>query len=422
MPSLTTAAPAVGRHAAQPPGGLVRRTYLPRLADALAFATATYAIPLLVLATTRSAALTGAAFCLEWLPRLGAFTLAGRLVDQRGAAAVAFAASLGRALVAACAAGILWAIPAASTCTVMALAALSGVLTECSYIATETAGAVAARRHGERAHRVQAVLLGIDQGATLVGPALGGALLLIAPAWMLTALTALSASAALLALTTPPMPTTGRGPRSRKASGLRAGWRTIRALPALAALIGGLIVSNLSIGLLQAAGPIIIEHHYGASSAGVGLVWSVAAGATLISVAVCRPLIDRFGLWPVGATCAALAAASCWAVGQAHSYTAFAAATAALMAGEGGMTIVLRTLRARLIPEAVFGSTLATSILLLLLPFPLAGLITALTPATQLPAVISFCAVLQALALAGAFWRLRREPALVRGRTAAAPG
>jgi hypothetical protein len=50
------------------------RTYLMRAADALASATATYAIPLLVLVlvTTGSTALTGLTFLLEWSPRLAA--------------------------------------------------------------------------------------------------------------------------------------------------------------------------------------------------------------------------------------------------------------------------------------------------------------------------------------------------------------
>ncbi|WP_437114111.1 hypothetical protein [Streptomyces syringium] len=40
---------------------------------------------------------------------------------------------------------------------------------EFSYIAAETAGGTAGREAGEQAHRVQSVLLGIDQVATLAG-------------------------------------------------------------------------------------------------------------------------------------------------------------------------------------------------------------------------------------------------------------
>jgi hypothetical protein len=84
------------------------------------------------------------------------------------------------------------------------------------------------------------------------------------------------------------------------------------------------------------------------------------------------------------------------------------------MAGDGGLTVVLRTLRSLLIPPAAFGTTLSLTILLLLLPFPVAGLLVALTPVPLLGNVIAVCAVLQAVALSATFLRLRREPAMGR--------
>src|SRR5205823_2019543 len=87
------------RHARQPVPTLLRGIYLPRSMDAAAFAMTTYGIPLLVLATTNSAALTGAAFALEWIPRLGAFAVAGPLVDRHGTTTVLRLASAARAVV-----------------------------------------------------------------------------------------------------------------------------------------------------------------------------------------------------------------------------------------------------------------------------------------------------------------------------------
>lgn len=287
----------------------MRGIYLPRTADALAFAMSTYGIPLLVLATTRSAALTGAAFALEWIPRLAAFGWAGSIVDRRGASVVFHLASLGRAMALAAGAVLLRLHPSGTVAsvTVMVLAAVTGVLTEFSYIAAETAGAAAGRRAGTRAHRVQAVLLGIDQIATLAGPALAAVLLLAGPPPMLAVITVLSLLAALLALRTPPSSVApARTPKRQASAGLLTGWRTIRSLPALGWLVTGLTLSNLATGLLQAAGPVIVVKHFGQSTTDVGLVWSAAAGATLLSVTLCRVAIDRLGLWPVGAACAPL--------------------------------------------------------------------------------------------------------------------
>ncbi|MEU6964302.1 MFS transporter [Streptomyces chrestomyceticus] len=402
------------RHARHPTG-LLRSIYLPRTADALAFAMATYGIPLLVLATTRSSALTGLAFVLEWIPRLAVFGWAGAVVDRRGAAVVFFLASLGRALAVAVGALVLllWPSGAVASVTVMSLAALTGVLTECSYVAVETAGAAAGRRAGARAHQVQAALLGIDQSATLAGPALAAALLLVGPSSMLAVIMVLSLLAALLALRTPPSPLApARASKSSTGAGLLTGWRTIRSLPALGWLVTGLTLSNLTIGLFQAAGPVIVVNHYGQSTTAVGLIWSAAAAATLVTVAVCRFAIDRLGLWPVGAACAAVASLACLAAAQAPDYLSYLILVAALMAADGGMTVVLRTLRSRLIPADRFGSTLSATILILLLPFPIAGAFTALTPPDALAHLLTGCAVLQAIGLLFAFARLRTDPAL----------
>ncbi|MGW3864715.1 MFS transporter [Streptomyces sp. NPDC005047] len=398
---------------------LVRSIYLPRSADAVAFAMCTYGIPLLVLATTNSAALTGAAFALEWMPRLAAFGWAGSIVDRRGAALVFHLASLARAVALAAGAVLLCLHPSGTVAsvTVMVLAATTGVLTEFSYIAAETAGAVAGRRAGSRAHRVQAVLIGIDQTATLAGPALAGVLLLAGPPPMLAVITLLSLLAALLALRTPPSPLApARSRKERPGAGLLTGWHTIRALPALGWLVTGLTLSNLAIGILQAAGPVIVVKHFGQSTTAVGLVWSAAAAATLLAVTICRYALDRLGLWPVGAACALIGSLACLAAAQAPDYLSYLVLVAILMAADGGLAVVLRTLRSHLIPPEKFGSTLSATILILLLPFPVAGLLTALTPPDGLGHVIAACAVLQALGLICTFARLRTDPAL-RTRT-----
>ncbi|MEV8128700.1 MFS transporter [Streptomyces sp. NPDC085944] len=401
------------RHARRPVPTVLRGIYLPRSTDAAAFAMTTYGIPLLVLATTNSAALTGLAFALEWVPRLGAFAFAGALVDRHGTTTVLRFASVARALVVLAAALLLpmQETGLGATVTVMALAASTGILTECAYIAAETAGGVASREAGDRAHQVQSVLLGIDQVATLSGPALAGLLLQWAGAsGMLTVIAVFSLLTSLLA---------PRQHRREKAAavqpvskGLRTGWSTLRALPALGWLVAGLTVSNLAVGLLQAAAPVIIVKEFGHSTADVGFVWSIAAVASLGAVVLCRRAIDRFGLWPVGAVSATIAATGCLAVSFASTYHAYLALIAVLMAGEGGMTVVLRTLRSHLIPAEVFGATLSLTILVLLLPFPLAGVLVAVVAPAQLGHVITLCAVLQAAGLFTAFARLRATSAL----------
>lgn len=144
---------------------------------------------------------------------------------------------------------------------------------------------------------MQSVLLGIDQTATLAGPALAGFLLHWAG---VTGNLITIAACSLLGAALAPW---HREPRFVPAApsaltGLRTGWKTLVSLPALAWLIAGLTVSNIATGMLQAAAPITVVQHLGYSSAAVGLIRSAAAAASLLAVACCRFAIDRVGLWP----------------------------------------------------------------------------------------------------------------------------
>lgn len=383
-------------------------TYLMRATDALASATATYAIPLLVLVTTGSTALTGIAFLLEWTPRLAAFAFAGALVDRWGASHVFRLTSLVRATAVAMAGAVLLALPGTGTVTtgvVLAFGAASGLLAEISYVAVETVGAQASRQTGAP-HRVQAVQTGIDQGAVLVGPLLGGVLLLAGPSVLLAVVAALAMTAAACT-----QDSGGTADHQPVPNGLLTGWLTLRRTPALAWLVGGLAASNLATGVLQAAAPITVIHRFHYSTADVGAVWSTAAVASLLAVLAARRAIDRWQVWPVGAVAAAVTTAACAATALAPGFAFYTAAVAAVMAAEGAMTVVLRTLRSRLIPARAFGSTLAVTIILVLLPLPVAGALIAAIPAASLPHLLLACAVLQGVVLAGCFTGLRRHHA-----------
>lgn len=368
---------------------------------------ATYGIPLLVLGMTNSSSLTGIAFVLAWAPRLCTFGLAGMAVDRFGPAPVFRLAATGRALIVGLAVPTL-AMADAKTASnlVMLLAACSGCLTQFSYIAAESVGAVVSRGDEDAAHRVQSVLLGIDQAAALAGPAAGGLLLQWGgPNGMLATISGLSL---LAAASTPrmhqssPQSSEATGPVAR---GWRTGWTTLRALPSLAYLVAGLSLSNLALGLLEAATPVIVVKQFGRSSASVGVVWSCAAAASLLAVAACRTVIDRWGLLRVGRCAALITIVPCFLIAHADSYPAYLILTAVFMAGDSVLTVVLRTLRSQLIPAEVFGSTLSVTVLILLLPYPLAGILMATVDPATLHTVITVSAVLQCLGLACALTR-----------------
>ncbi|MDT0407758.1 MULTISPECIES: MFS transporter [Streptomyces] len=384
------------------------RLYAVRGTDALASALITYAIPLLVLLTTGSPALTGLVFAVEWTPRIAAFGIAGGLADRYGPARVLRWGNLVRAGCLCAAAAVLLGVHdgRGRTATVLVLGALSGLLAEIGFVASEALGAEAAR-HASAPHRVQASLTGIDMGAGLAGPALGGLLLLAGPVPLLLSVTALALAASCLspkqigALTAP----------SRAGGGLRNGWRTLCSIPALLWLVGGLAASNAATGLVQAAAPIVVVERFDESAAHLGLVWTLAALASLGVVWAAQRLISRWGTWPVGAASAGLCTTGCVAVAVAPDFGSYAGAVAVMMAAEGGLTVVLRTLRARLIPASGFASTLSASIICVLVPLPVAGLVVGAVPSSHLGTVVAVCSLVQGLVLGGALWRLRTSDA-----------
>ncbi|MFF9203815.1 MFS transporter [Streptomyces sp. NPDC014986] len=413
----TKARPAAPRHSRPVTYGRVRGIYLPRLTDALAASMATYGIPLLVLGTTNSSSLTGVAFVLAWAPRLCTFTPAGMAVDRYGPARVFRLAAATRALVTGLAAPAL-AMTDERTALglVMLLAACAGCLTQFSYVAAESVGATASRDAGDGAHRVQSVLLGIDQTAALAGPAAGGLLLQWdGPSRMLAVIGGLSMLSAAITPRMRHAPRHTPEATTSPAHGWRTGWSTLRALPALARLVAGLALSNLALALLEAATPVIVVQQLGRSSASVGMVWSCAAAASLLAVAACRLMMDRWSLTTVGRCAALLTGVPCFLIAHADSYPAYLTLIAVFMAGDSVLAVVLRTLRSHLIPAEVFGSTLSVTVLLLLLPYPLAGALMAVVDPAAIPTLITVCAVLQCLGLACAFTHGTR-PRTHRGR------
>ncbi|MER6687900.1 MFS transporter [Streptomyces minutiscleroticus] len=281
-------------------------------------------------------------------------------------------------------------------------------------MASESVGADASRRVPGEAHRVQSVLLGIDQGAALVGPAAGGFLLQWAgPGGMLAAVGGLSLLAALIAVRAP-----RTAPRvvASAGKGLRVGWSTLWSLPALVRLVTGLVLSNLALGVLEAAVPVLLVERLDRPTSSVRIVWSAAAAVSLTTIALSRYAITRWGLRAVGRLAALVTAGSFFALAGADSYPAYLVLVAVFMAADGVLAVVLRTLRSRLIPAHVFGSTLSVTVMILRLPYPLAGALVAVTAPAGLGRVIVVCGVLQCLGLVLAFVRPGRRGRHGRGR------
>lgn len=384
-----------------------------RAADALATAVATYGIPLLVLTTTGSSALTGLAFVTEWVPRLTAYAIGGPAVDRYRTTSLLHATAWARAALMAAAAALAATGPSGhvATTVVMASGAVSGLLGQISFVGTEDLGARLTRQVPEAGHRLQALQVAIDQGALLLAPLLSGLLLLAGPRPVLITVSALSAATALSTRRVRTLDSgTPAPPRHRSTrTALTIGWRTIGAIPALAWLVTGLMASNFAVATFQASSPILLLHQFGRSAVQTGAVWSAAGAAALVTVSLCGRAVDRWGLWPVAAVAATAACLACVTAATAALLPLYAASVAVLVGAEGAITVVLRTLRARLIPADRFGATFAATAVLVIAPMPVAGLLVATVPTADLKALLLAAAAVQAAAMTVALTGLRRH-------------
>ncbi|MEU6237193.1 MFS transporter [Kitasatospora sp. NPDC047058] len=399
------------RRAPQSDRDWLLRCYMLRGTDALAGSVITYAVPLLVLTLTHSVMWTGLAFLLEWVPRLAAIVLGGPLVDRHSPQTAVLATSLLRG-----AAAVLTLVGVslgAGLPVVLGFGVIAGMLAEGSFLAVESLGAEASRRAGAQTHRVQSRFTAIDQSAALLGPLIGGALLLAGPALLLSTVAILST----VTITTALVMSTQRvrlrlvadTGRERARDALAGGLDGVLRTPALAWLVGTLAAANFASGVLQVSTPITITEDLHHSTAATGLVWSVAAAASLVAVLASKSAIDRFGLFPVilassVVTCTAAAAAA-----FAPSLLTYTAAVATLMAAEGAATVALRTARARLIPARRFAATLSVCVLLVLVPLPLAGLLVAAVPAANVRALLFASALAVAVATTVCLMGLHRH-------------
>jgi MFS family permease len=383
----------------------VWRVHLLRAGDRLATAVTQYAVPVLVYQLTGSVGWAGLAFAAEWTPRLAAIGAGGPLVDRFPPRTVMLVATLFRAVVVLAGMGAL--ATGSGALTVVAVGVGCGLLADVAYLAAEALGAAAGR--GPTAARVQAVQTSIDQGTLLIGPLIGGALLLTGPQVALGAIVILSLATAMIAMTVRTAPrAASEAAAAGGVRGLRGGAQALRAAPTLCWMVAAGVGMNLLAGLLQAATPVLVTG-FGRSPAATGAVWSISAAACLLAAITCARFLDRAG--PVRITIAAslTAAVAAAAAGMAGSYLQFTAAMALLAAAEGIALVALRTVRARLLPQNVFGSAVAVMVLLLLIPMPVSGVLLALVPEPHLPLLLLAAALTQAGVTATAARGLRRH-------------
>jgi biotin carboxylase len=246
----------------------------------------------------------------------------------------------------------------------------------------------------------------------LIGP-LAAALLLSLGAWSLLATVAVvSAGTALRLPAAPPQPPAGNAPTTRRP--WRQAARVLREAPALRWVVLSAAGGNVLAGLIQAATPVMMTQTWHRSSAAVGVVWTLGAGASLLALIAAARASGRFGLRITLAVGAVGCAAATAVAGIAPNSAVFATAVVAMLALEQGVILALRTARPILIPAPVFATVSSVVTVLLLVPIPLTGLAVAAVGRSGVPALLVGGAALTALAGAVSALALRRHTESLR--------
>jgi MFS family permease len=350
--------------------------FVGRFFGALADEFLLFAIPVLIFRVTGDVAWLGAAFLIEWLPRLVSLPTAGAVVDRFGPRPVYLVADALRFIVTLGGFLLLDAAPGSSLSILLALAMLSGFCFEQTFIAIETIVQRLAPK--DQLVKTQALLEGIDQTCHIAGPLLAGlfvaqieliALLpLIATLFSISFLSVLATRFFCLEV-----PGTGAVKSLRIIGDIRVGVETLLRCPKLGFLVILTMLSNLIIGVLIVELPAIVTGTFLLSPTYLGML-NTMAGATGVATMFLIPgLIRTVPPAMLGQASFVLTAGLCLLAALSPNFWAFAVLYALVAATAGAFVIYIRMERVRLVPSEVYGRTVGTIVMANFLPMPIAG-------------------------------------------------
>ncbi len=342
-----------------------------------------FAVPLIIYKTTGSAALTGLAFGVEWLPRVISLPIAGVLSDRLGSRKVFLTADLVRA--AACVAGFLAWRQFSGEHGFLILTAMSGVVAffyAQGFIALEAS--LPRILPVSELPKIQAWFQGIDQLSSIAGPLIASILALALSSEHL--ILAAGAMFSVAFLTNLGLPEIASGAdSSRKPASIREDLALalghVRNRPELVRLIGYTVIVNLMYGASRALSAPMTTGTFGMSDQHFGLLNAISGGVTLAVLAAVPWLTSRLRFALFGALSFLLIVLSSAATGLAPGgvigFAIFAAAIALLNGGDALFNVYIRTERAKVIPKEDMGKTIGLIVCINQLSIPLSGFMIA---------------------------------------------
>lgn len=375
---------------------IVRLVHALRLIDGLATSTLAFAVPLIIYATTRSAAWSGIAFLFEWLPRLTAIPTAGPLVDRYGSNVVFIITNACRATVIFAAVVGLSYYPHAWLLLVL-LAIISGMCAEISFVAAEHMGmAITTRRN---LHKVQSTQVAIDQSVLVLGPVIASSLLTVGTTVTLVCIIFLALSSTYLSYKASNSPPFSYSSPAEERSlsvtrGLKAGLSIVKTESSLKYAIISVGMYNTLMGLALSMTPAFVVERFHLNVTNVGTIWGVGAAISIITVLLTERVVRYTGVTIIGVLSAVIGCVAMIAIAFTRNYTEYILGLTVFISMDATYAIFIRTARIRLIPKEHYANTVGVIVLLLLAPYPIAGGLLAIVPFRYITGLVFVLAVL----------------------------
>jgi MFS family permease len=336
-----------------------------------------FAAPLIVFKYTGSITYSGLSFAIEWGIGMLALPLAGVLSDRIGGTRL-FAFSDFIRLVTCVTCFLLLTKFPENAFLIVSLSA--GILSYClntAFVALESA--LPRYMPASELHKAQSQLQTVDQLSLLLGPA--AATLLFALVGEMT-LYLIAAGAFAISFASffffRRLTEVSEGARLHSPlANLKSGAAILFGDRRLLLLcFYGILVNIVSCALLS-IGAAMVTGTYGLSEAYFGLLNVIAALATIALMLLVPFLKSVLSMRALGSVSALGVAAGGFIVSFATGYWVYAAGFALVVAADAMAGVYLRTERVMYIPKEHLGKTLGIMVLLIVLSYPLAGLIVA---------------------------------------------
>lgn len=344
-----------------------------------------FAVPLIIFTQTKSVALTGVAFFIEWAPRVLSLPIAGSLSDRLGGKFVYLSADIVRAVAGLSAFYLLMEYSNNYFVILSLTMAVSAFFYAQSYIAMESM--IPKLTEKKDIPKVQSWLQAIEQASMLLGPIIGAWLIIYQEAYYLIGLAGGLFLLAFILILTLDLPSPEKDKKTKvpfaeitkqiQRDFIKA-TMVLRVYPNLFLLTLLAVSVNLIIGSVMATAVIMATGYFGLSSSEFGIQQSIAGAVTLVVLLALPVIIKKVNLFSVGVLAYCVICVGALSIAVSDSYWIYILCYATVMASGVLFNVYIRSERVLWIPKVHLGKTIGLIVFLNQLTLPIVGILVGL--------------------------------------------